>query len=222
MVEGPVVSGNAPLTGARRRLVAELRAKGIADVAVLRAIELTPRHLFVPSGVRHRAYEDAPLPIGNSQTISQPFVHARSLELLAIQPGDRVLEVGTGSGYQTALLSHLAKEVFSVERIAPLLAQAENVVRTAGAQNVQFACMDGTAGWPERAPFNAIVVSAGAPDVPQPLIDQLVDGGRLLTPVGGRENQHLVLVVRRGDRSTRQVYDSVRFVPLVGSHGWDA
>lgn len=222
MVDGPVVSGNAPLTGARRRLVEELRAKGIADAAVLRAIELTPRHLFVPSGVRHRAYEDAPLPIGNAQTISQPFVHARSLELLAIQPDDRVLEVGTGSGYQTALLTHLAKEVFSVERLAPLLTQAEAVVRTAGALNVEFACRDGTGGWPERAPFNAIVVSAGAPEVPQPLIDQLVDGGRLLTPVGGRDNQHLVLVVRRGERSTRQVYDPVRFVPLVGSHGWDA
>jgi protein-L-isoaspartate(D-aspartate) O-methyltransferase len=220
MVESPVASGAAPLTGARRRLVAELRAKGIADAAVLAAIEATPRHLFVPTGVRHRAYEDAPLPIGSAQTISQPFVHARSLELLAIQPGSRVLEVGTGSGYQTALLSRLAAAVYSVERIAALLAQAQQALRAAGAGNVYFVCSDGTAGWPEHAPYQAIVVSAGAPEVPQPLVDQLADGGRLLTPVGDMEQQHLVLVTRRGTRTTRAVYDPVRFVPLVGDHGW--
>jgi protein-L-isoaspartate(D-aspartate) O-methyltransferase len=220
MVEGPVGGRVAPLSGARRRLAEELRAKGITDAGVLRAVELTPRHLFVPTGVRHRAYEDSALPIGNAQTISQPFVHARSLQLLAIEPADRVLEIGTGSGYQTALLSHLAAEVFTVERIAPLLAQAEAVLAEAGVTNVRYACMDGTAGWPEHAPYNAILVSAGSPSVPAPLVDQLADGGRLLTPVGGRDEQRLVLVTRTGRRTVEKSFDPVRFVPLLGEHGW--
>jgi protein-L-isoaspartate(D-aspartate) O-methyltransferase len=200
--------------------VEELRAKGIADAGVLRAVELTPRHLFVPTGLRHRAYEDSALPIGNAQTISQPYVHARSIQLLAIQPTDRVLEIGTGSGYQTALLSHLAAEVYTVERIAPLLQQADAVLREAGITNVRSACLDGTGGWPEHAPYNAILVSAGSPSVPAPLVAQLADGGRLLTPVGGRDEQRLVLVTRRGQRVTEQSFDPVRFVPLLGEHGW--
>ncbi len=208
------------MSGARRRLAAELRAKGITDEAVLQAIERTPRHLFVPSGVRHRAYEDAPLPIGNGQTISQPFVHARSLQLLELTGAERVLEVGSGSGYQTVLLSHLAREVYSVERIDALARSAADVVHAAGARNVHIECRDGTAGWPEHAPFDAIVVGAGSPDVPKPLMDQLAEGGRLLTPVGDREQQRLVLVRRTGGRFARQDYDPVRFVPLLGVHGW--
>jgi len=208
------------MSGARRRLAAELRAKGIADEAVLQAIERTPRHLFVPSGVRHRAYEDAPLPIGNGQTISQPFVHARSLQLLELTGTERVLEVGSGSGYQTVLLSHLAREVYSVERIDALARSAADAVHAAGARNVHIECRDGTAGWPEHAPFDAIVVGAGSPEVPRPLMDQLAEGGRLLTPVGDREQQRLVLVRRSGGRFARQDYDPVRFVPLLGVHGW--
>lgn len=220
MVDGPVTAAAPQFTGARRRLVDELRAKGIVDAEVLKAFERTPRHSFVPTGVGHRAYEDAALPIGNGQTISQPFVHARSLELLRLDGTQRVLEVGTGSGYQTVLLSHVASEVYSVERIASLFERADATIRALGVQNVRLHCADGTAGWPEHAPYDAILVSAGAPDVPAPLLDQLADGGRLLTPVGDRDMQRLVLVERKGARFTRQSFDPVRFVPLVGEHGW--
>jgi protein-L-isoaspartate(D-aspartate) O-methyltransferase len=221
MVDGPVTAAAASFSGARRRLAQELRAKGIGDARVLAAVEATPRHLFVPTGVRHRAYEDAPLPIGNGQTISQPFVHARSLELLALTGNERVLEVGSGSGYQTVLIAHLVREVFSVERIEPLWRQADEAIRTSGVRNVNCACRDGTAGWQEHAPYDAIVVGAGSPDVPQPLVDQLADGGRLLVPVGDRDEQRLILVTRRGTRTDRRTLDPVRFVPLVGEHGWD-
>ena len=222
MVDSPVAAAVPQFTGARRRLVDELRAKGIVDAAVLKAFELTPRHVFVPTGVRHRAYDDAALLIGSGQTISQPFVHARSLELLSLSETDRVLEVGTGSGYQTVLLSHLARTVYSVERIAALHERAREAVAAAGATNVILSCADGTEGWKEHAPYDAIVVSAGAPDIPQPLLEQLAEGGRLLTPVGDRNMQQLVLSTRRGQRFDRQSFDPVRFVPLVGEHGWDA
>jgi protein-L-isoaspartate(D-aspartate) O-methyltransferase len=220
MVDNSVGPRVAALSGARRRLVDELRAKGITDPRVLSAVEQIPRHLFVPSGVRHRAYEDSALPIGNAQTISQPFVHARSLQLLSLKASDRVLEVGTGSGYQTALLGRLVAAVYSVERIAPLQAQAKEAVALAGVSNVYFDCRDGTAGWPEHAPYDAILVSAGSPSVPKPLVDQIADGGRLLTPVGDREEQRLVLVTRKRHRFTEQGFDPVRFVPLLGQHGW--
>lgn len=220
MVDSPVTSAAAPMTGARRRLVDELRTKGIADAAVLRAFELTPRHAFVPSGVSHRAYEDAALPIGSGQTISQPFVHARSLELLRLGGTERVLEVGTGSGYQTALLAQLAHEVFSIERVEALFAKAGEALRVAGVTNVQLICGDGTSGWPEHAPYDAIVVGAGSPEVPRPLLDQLADGGRLLVPTGNRDEQRLVLVERKGTRFIERRFDPVRFVPLLGEHGW--
>ena len=206
--------------GARARLLDELRAKGVRDLAVLRALDLTPRHLFVPAGVQHRAYDDTPLPIGNSQTISQPWVHARYLELLALTGSEKVLEVGTGSGYQTVLLSHLAARVFSVERIAPLLDRARDVIRECGVPNVSLMLGDGTYGWKSFAPYDAILVSAASPDVPQPLLEQLADAGRMLVPVGGREEQRLVLITRSGDSYDRKELDPVRFVPLVGDHGW--
>ena len=206
--------------GPRRRLVESLQAGGVSDLAVLRAIELTPRHLFVPTGVRHRAYDDAPLPIGNGQTISQPSIHARYLQLLQLTGRERVLEVGTGSGYQTALLSHLAEQVFSIERVAALLERAKSAFRECGLRNVSTLLGDGTLGWREFAPYHAVLVSAGGPSVPSPLLEQLADGGRLLIPLGQREEQTLVMFTRRGDRWERRDIAPVRFVPLLGTHGW--
>jgi protein-L-isoaspartate(D-aspartate) O-methyltransferase len=208
------------LRGARLRLVEALREKGIRDLSVLRAFEMTPRHAFVPTGLHHRAYEDAPLPIGNGQTISQPWVHARYLELLRLTGKERVLEVGTGSGYQTVLLAHLVAQVFSIERIPALMQQARENIQRAGVNNVSVLLGDGTIGWREYAPYDAILVSAGAPSIPQPLLDQLAEGGRLLIPVGDREEQRLILAERRNGQVEISDGASVRFVPLLGSHGW--
>lgn len=207
--------------GARLRLVEELRGKGIRDLSVLRAFEKVPRHQFVPSGIRHRAYDDSPLPIGNGQTISQPFIHAHYLELLGLKGTEKVLEVGTGTGYQTALLSHLVPQVFSIERIAALSAQALANMEKLGLNNVSLLVGDGTIGWATYAPFDAILVSAGSPSVPAPLIEQLADGGRMLVPVGDRETQHLMIYTRRGERIDKREVAPVRFVPLIGSHGWE-
>lgn len=206
--------------GARRRLIEELQGKGVRDISVVRAFDLTPRHLFVPTGVQHRAYDDAPLHIGSGQTISQPSVHAKYLQTLALKGTEKVLEIGTGSGYQTVLLAHLAAQVFSVERIAPLLDRARDVIAQCGVTNVSLLLGDGTLGWKAYAPYDAILVSAASPDVPMPLVEQLAEGGRMLVPVGGREEQQLVLVTKRGVRFDREVLSTVRFVPLVGEHGW--
>jgi protein-L-isoaspartate(D-aspartate) O-methyltransferase len=218
LVARPVVP---EYTGPRRRLVELLRDRGIADLAVLRAFDLTPRHLFVPSGIRHRAYEDNALPIGNGQTISQPSMHARYLELLQLKGTERVLEIGTGSGYQTVLLAHLAAQVFSIERVLPLLESARAAIRAAGARNVSLLAGDGTLGWREYAPYDAILVTAGSPDIPEPLLRQLAEGGRLLAPVGERDAQVLTLVIRRGDTFERRAISPARFVPLIGRHGWE-
>lgn len=206
--------------GARRRLVETLQANGIKDLAVLRAVDLTPRHLFVPSGVHHRAYEDSALPIGNGQTISQPSVHARYLELLHLTGAERVLEVGTGTGYQTVLLSHLAAQVFSIERVPALYDRARDILRQLDVRNVSLLLGDGTIGWREYAPYDAILVSAGAPEVPAPLIEQLADGGTLLIPLGSKDEQLLVSFERRAGTVTRRDITPVRFVPLLGTHGW--
>lgn len=208
--------------GARARLVETLREKGIRDLAVLRAVASTPRHLFVPTGVRHRAYEDTPLPIGSGQTISQPWVHARYLEVLALRGHERVLEIGTGSGYQSVLLSHLAAQVFSVERIPALLDQAREVVRACAVSNVSLLLGDGTHGWRAFAPYDAILVSAGGPSVPPALVAQLAVGGRLVMPVGARDQQELVLIEKREDGVHTTTIAAVRFVPLIGDHGWNA
>ncbi|MEP6731650.1 MAG: protein-L-isoaspartate(D-aspartate) O-methyltransferase [bacterium] len=207
--------------GARRRLVELLREKGIRDLAVLRAFDITPRHAFVPTGVRHRAYEDAPLQIGSGQTISQPSIHARYLEILALNGSERVLEIGTGSGYQTVLLSHLVAQVFTIERIAALFTSAREAINRAGATNVSMLLGDGTVGWREYAPYEAILVSAGGPNVPQALVEQLADGGRMLVPVGSKEEQMLKLVTRRGDAIETRDVAPVRFVPLYGTQGWE-
>jgi protein-L-isoaspartate(D-aspartate) O-methyltransferase len=212
------LSGDQP--GGRRRLVEALQERGVRDLAVLRAFDLTPRHLFVPTGMRHRAYEDSALPIGNGQTISQPSTHARYLELLALTGNERVLEIGTGSGYQTVLLSHLAAQVFSIERVGSLVDQAREAIRSAGAPNVSLLSGDGTLGWREYAPYDAILVTAGSPDVPEPLVEQLQEGGRLLIPIGDRDEQTLALFTLRGGKLGRRDIGAARFVPLIGKYGW--
>ena len=206
--------------GARRRLVETLQDKGIKDLSVLRAIDQVPRHLFVPPTVRHRAYEDSALPIGNGQTISQPYVHARALEQLMLTGRERVLEIGTGSAYQTALLAQLAEQVFSIERYPALLDRARLMLTQAQARNVSVLLGDGTLGWREYAPYDAIVVSAGAPAVPQALEAQLADGGRLLIPLGDRDEQMLTLLIKKGESFERRDIVPVRFVPLIGAGGW--
>ena len=210
------------MRASRRRLVETLQERGIADLAVLRAFEQTPRHAFIPTGIRHRAYEDSALPIGNGQTISQPSIHARYLELLKLTGREKVLEVGTGSGYQTVLLAHLAAQVFSIERIAPLLQTAREAIARTGVNNVSLLLGDGTLGWREYSPYDAILVSAAAPSVPQPLIDQLAEGGRLLIPLGGQDIQTLAMLTRRNGEMIREDILPVRFVPLLGTHGWQS
>lgn len=218
MVARPV---DQEFRGARQRLVETLRSQGIRDLAVLRAFEMTPRHQFVPTGIRHRAYEDSPLPIGSGQTISQPSIHARYLELLDLTGRERVLEIGTGSGYQTVLLAHLVSQVFSVERIPALYQLAREAIRKSGVNNVSMLLGDGTFGWREYAPYDAILVSAGAPSAPEPLLAQLAEGGRMLVPVGTRDEQRLMLYRRDGGNIESREVAPVRFVPLVGQHGWN-
>jgi len=208
--------------GARRRLVSLLQDQGIRDLAVLHAIDEIPRHMFVPTAVRHRAYEDSALPIGSGQTISQPSIHARYLELLDLTGNERVLEIGTGSGYQTALLGKLASQVFSIERIAPLLERAREVLQHVGVTNVSFMLGDGTLGWPQFAPYDAILVGAAAPEIPPAYVEQLGEGGRLLIPLGGRNEQVLHLFTRKDDHLEQKDIAPVRFVPLVGKHSWES
>lgn len=208
--------------GPRRRLVETLQERGIHDLAVLRAFEATPRHVFVPTGVSHRAYDDAALPIGSGQTISQPSVHARYLQEIGFTGSERVLEIGTGSGYQTVLLAHLAGQVFSIERIGALLERARDAIRQSGVSNVSLLSGDGTMGWSAYAPYDAILVSAAAPDVPSPLADQLAEGGRLLIPVGNRDDQVLRVYTKKDGQLTHRDIGDVRFVPLVGRYGWPA
>jgi len=207
--------------GYRTRLVEQLREQGIRDLAVLRAFAETPRHLFVPDAVRHRAYENTALPIGAGQTISQPFTQARYLETLHLQGGERVLEIGTGSGYQTALLSRLVGQVFTVERVRELAERAQRALRAAEARNVSVLLGDGTLGWVGYAPYHAILVTAGGPNVPAPLVEQLAPGGRLLIPVGERGQQTLTLVERAADGVRTTPLGDALFVPLLGEHGFD-
>lgn len=206
--------------GYRAQLVEALREKGIQDLRVLHAIATVPRHRFVPEAMRHRAYEDIPLPIGAGQTISQPYVHARTLELLRLSGTDRVLEVGAGSGYQTALLAELAATVLAVERVPDLAQGARDALEAVGVKNATVVVGDGTLGWRAYAPFDAIVVSAASPAIPAPLIEQLSDGGRMVIPLGGQESQVLTLVEKRGDQIHTSTATGVRFVPLLGEFGF--
>jgi len=201
--------------------VERLQEQGIRDLAVLRAVGETPRHLFVPEALRERAYEDAALPIGRGQTISQPLTHARYLEALALQGQERVLEIGTGTGYQTALLARLAAQVFSVERLSDLASRARDALAQAGARNTTVLVGDGSLGWRPYAPYDAILVAAAGPSIPQPLLEQLADGGRLLMPVGPPGAQEMVRVTRRGSERLEEHLAAASFVPLIGRHGTD-
>ncbi|HEY7062152.1 MAG TPA: protein-L-isoaspartate(D-aspartate) O-methyltransferase [Chloroflexota bacterium] len=204
----------------RRRLVAELRREGVHDERVLAAIGEVRREEFVPPEHRANAYRNAPLPIGAGQTISQPLVVGLMTQALALQGTERVLEVGTGSGYQAAVLCRLAAQIVSVERFPELAERARAVLARIGCHNVEIHVSNGTLGWPEGAPYDAIIVTAGAPEVPQTLVEQLADGGRLVIPVGDRATQELVLVTRQGAATQTRRLGPVRFVPLVGEEGW--
>lgn len=198
----------------------QIEAWGIRTPRVLDAMGRVPRELFVPDEEQESAYYDGALPIGEGQTISQPYVVAHMTELLQLGGQEKVLEIGTGSGYQTAVLSLLAAEVYTVERIASLARRARETLAGFGARNVHFLVGDGSLGWPEHAPYDAILVTCAAPAVPQPLVQQLADGGRMIAPVGPRGYQDLVLVRQRGREVAQERLSPVAFVPLIGEHGW--
>ena len=200
----------------RDRLVQRLRSKGMKNNAVLEAIGSTPRHLFVDEALASRAYEDTALPIGKGQTISQPYIVARMTELLLEVKPDKVLEVGTGSGYQAAILSRLVDKVYSTERIESLATQARQRFRRLGYRNVRVQHSDGSWGWPQFGPFDAIIVTAGGADIPEPLLEQLAVGGRLVMPLGDRLRQILVSVTRTPTVYERVDLEPVVFVPLIG------
>jgi protein-L-isoaspartate(D-aspartate) O-methyltransferase len=206
----------------RRELMIDgLRSAGVTDERVLEAMGSIPRHLFVPEQWRHQAYNDVSLKIGSGQTISQPRMVGWMSQVAAVSPEGRVLEVGTGSGYQAAVLAKLARFVLTVERVDELARAAKRRLDALGIDNVSVKVMDGTLGWRAQAPYEAILVTAGAPEVPLPLIEQLADGGRLVVPVGDRTMQTLTLVVRRGDRTVNRQIGEATFVPLIGRHGWE-
>jgi protein-L-isoaspartate(D-aspartate) O-methyltransferase len=198
----------------------QLRRRGVHDSGVLAAMAAVPREEFVPPEFRQRAYEDAPLPIGEGQTISQPYIVAAMTAALHLMGNDRVLEIGTGCGYQAAILSHLAKIVFTIESRSALASSATARLDRLGFENVHVHCGDGTLGLPELALFDAILVAAAAPGVPQPLRAQLAEGGRLILPVGDAENQELLLIERHGNSFETLTLEACRFVPLIGYHGW--
>jgi len=205
----------------RQRMVEEqLVRRGIKDQRVLEAMGSLPRELFVPPDVRHLAYADAPLPIGFRQTISQPYIVALMTELLELSESESVLEIGTGSGYQAAVLGRLARSTISLEVVPELASEASALLAQLGFNNVEVIHADGSLGMVARAPFDAIIVTAAAPKVPSPLRDQLADGGRMVLPVGGRDGQMLERWVRRGERTVRERLAPVAFVPLVGAFGW--
>jgi protein-L-isoaspartate(D-aspartate) O-methyltransferase len=211
---------NGRMVAQRRELVERIRQRGIHDLQILQLFDKVPRHEFLPEAVWHRAYEDAPVPIGFGQTASQPSLQALYMQLLQIQPAHRVLEIGTGSGHQTAILANLAERVYSVERVPELSSRARASLDRMRISNVALLVGDGTIGWSRYAPYDAILVSAAAPGVPQPLLQQLVVGGRMLVPVGGLDVQRLVLVERTADGHDETEITDCTFVPLLGRFGW--
>ncbi len=205
----------------RRRMVDQIAQRGIRDPRVLQAMRDVPRHVFISEHLRAQAYGDHALPIGSSQTISQPYIVARMSEILSVEPEHSVLEIGTGSGYQTAILAKLGRRVYSLERVSKLARQAIQRMRDLELDNVKIQTFDGTVGWSEVGPFDRILVTAAAPKLPEPLLDQLRVGGRLLIPEGDREEQNLVIYRKLRQGSRRTVGESVAFVPLIGRHGWE-
>ncbi len=198
----------------------QLAARGVTDPRVLDAMGRIPRHEFVDPGMASQAYEDRPLAIGMKQTISQPYIVGLMTQSLELTGTEKVLEIGTGSGYQTALLAELSRHVYSIERVTTLSNRARRILYRLGYVNVTLRIGDGTLGWPEEAPFDAIIVTAGGPQVPPAYKDQLAEGGRLVIPRGGEEAQDLIRVRRKGGRTVEEVLAACRFVKLYGRHGW--
>jgi len=206
---------------AREKMVeTQIKARGVKDTRVLEAMLKVPRHLFVEEALRDQAYGDFPLPIGEGQTISQPYIVAIMTEALKLKGNERVLEVGTGSGYQTAILAELALWVYTIEKYSSLLKRAKNILIKLGYKNISFKLGDGSLGWKEVAPFDAIIVTAAAPKIPQPLIDQLLEGGRIVIPVGDEYSQVLVKGIKKDGKLRTQTLEPVRFVKLVGAYGF--
>lgn len=204
-----------------RMVETQLMSRGIQDPRVLDAMRKVCRHLFVDEALQDQAYSDHPLPIPDKQTISQPYIVALMTESLKLKGNEKVLEIGTGSGYQAAILAELAARVFSIERLPGLAHRANQILQRLGYRNILVRVADGTLGWPEEAPFDGILVTAAAPGIPQPLIDQLAVGGKLVIPVGARFSQDLILVERLVDGVRESNLGAVRFVDLVGKHGWE-
>lgn len=213
-------SKNPKFKQRRSQLVDTLRSKGIKDERVLEAFSIVPRHVFVDTALQDRAYKDTALPIGKRQTISQPYTVARQTELLEVKPGEKVLEVGTGSGYQAAILCELGAEVYSIERHKELYEKARSTLRDLG-YSVRLKLGDGTVGWSAYAPYDAIVVTAGAPVVPDDLVEQLNVNGRLVVPIGDEKRQEMVRFIKiREDEIEEEHYSDFKFVPLIGEKGW--
>ena len=217
---GPAPSGSDFEAERREMIARQIRGRGIKAARVIEAMEAVPRHLFVPPKYIAAAYKDTPLPIGEVQTISQPFMVAAMADALLLEGHERALEVGAGCGYQAAVLSRLAREVIAIEAQPALAAAARERLDWLGYSNVRVERGDGSLGWASGAPYEAILVTAAAPAVPQPLVQQLADGGRLLIPVGPAEHQELFRIVKKGERTTKESLYACRFVPLVGRYGW--
>ena len=206
---------------AREKMVkSHLIPRGIKDPRVLRAMGEIPRDRFVEEALINEVYNDHPLPIGHKQTISQPYMVALMTQALQLTGSEKTLEIGTGSGYQTAILAELSKKVYTIERIRPLLVNARKILAELGYNNILFKAFDGTLGWKEHQPYDAIIVTAGAPKVPQPLLDQLEEGGRLVIPVGNKFSQELIRITKNRGAFVREDLGGCRFVNLVGAHGW--
>ncbi len=198
----------------------QIQARGIKDPVVLSAFRSVPRHLFVSEALRDQAYGDYPLPIGEQQTISQPYIVAEMTQALELRKDDRVLEIGTGSGYQAAILAEIVYRVYTIERIRSLYIQARKLLDKLHYHNIVMRCSDGTAGWKDESPFDAIIVTAGAPHVPEKLLDQLVEGGRMVVPVGNQHSQDLIKVVKDKKGIHKSNLGGCRFVKLIGEQGW--
>lgn len=211
-----------PRSGERIAMVeTQVAARGVRNPRVLAAMRNVPRHLFVPALYQGAAYRDSPLPIGQGQTISQPYIVGLMTELLDVSPGDRVLEIGAGSGYQAAILAELGALVITIERLPEVAEIARENLERAGVSGVQVIVGDGTEGYPAAAPYKAILITAATPELPEPLISQLDEGGRLVAPVGSRDIQELVRLEKSGGHTTQSTFGGVVFVPLLGRHGWE-